>query len=138
MMGMIHLYMNGTEGKQDGTAISEDRTFLSSLSVELNAGDNQVKIVPVAIRTDAGKTVSIATITSDIYDATAGAWTGNTDGMIKFSEAADGANATPELALSDIDDFNTIFYVVFASSPLQSPGVNKNSSIKVSYEAESV
>lgn len=137
-MGMIHLYINGTEGKQDGTAISEERTFLSSLSVELNAGDNQTKIVPVAIRTGAGKTVSLATITTDIYDTTAGAWTGNQDGMIKFSEAAGGANATPELTLPDIDDFNTIFYVVFSSSSLQSPGVNKNSSIKVSYEAESV
>lgn len=135
-MGMIHLYTNGTEGKQDGTAISEDRTFLSSLSVELNAGDNQTKIVPVAIRTDAGKTVSLATITTDIYDTTAAAWTGNQDGMIKFSETADGANASPELALPDIDDFNTIFYIVFASSSLQSPGVNKNSSIKVSYTAE--
>lgn len=137
-MGMLHLYMNGTEGKQDGTAISENRTFLSSLQVELNAGDNQTKIVPVAIRTDAGKTVSTATITTDIYDDTAKAWTGSQDGMIKFAEVADGANAEPELALSDIDDFNTIFYVVFSSSSLQSPGVNKNSSIKVTYEAEGV
>lgn len=137
-MGMIHLYINGTEGQQDGTAISEDRTFLSSLSVELNAGDNQTKIIPVAIRTDTGKQVSFATITTDIYGTTAQAWSGNQDGMIKFSETADGANATPELALSDIDDFNTIFYIVFSSSSLQSPGVNKNSSIKVSYEAEGV
>lgn len=137
-MGTLHLYMNGTEGKQDGTAISENRTFLSSLQVELNAGDNQTKIVPVAIRTDAGKIVSTATITTDIYDDTAKAWTGNQDGMIKFAEVADGANAEPELALSDIDDFNTIFYVVFSSSSLQSPGVNKNSSIKVTYEAEGV
>lgn len=137
-MGMIHLYMNGTEGKQDGTEISENRTFLSSLTVELNAGDNQSKTVPVAIRTDAGKTVSLATITTDIYDTTAAAWTGNQDGMIKFSETADGANAAPELTLTDITENNKIFYIVFASSSLQSPGVNKNSSIKVSYEAESV
>lgn len=137
-MGMIHLYMNGTEGKQDGTAISEDRTFLASLSVELNAGNNQTKIVPVAIRTDAGKTVSMATITTDIYDDTVLAWTGNADGMIGFSEAADGSDAASEIALTNITENNKIFYVVFASSSLQSPGVNKNSSIKVTYEAESV
>lgn len=137
-MGMIHLYMNGTEGKQDGMAISENRTFLSSLAVELNAGNNQTKIVPVAIRTDAGKTVSMATITTDIYDDTAQAWTGNSDGMIGFSETVDGSDAAPEIALTNITENNKIFYVVFASSSLQSPGVNKNSSIKVTYEAESV
>ena len=137
-MGMLHLYMNGTEGKQDGTAISEDRTFLASLSVELNAGNNQTKIVPVAIRTDAGKAVSMATITTDIYDDTAKAWTGNADGMIGFSETADGSDAAPEIALTNITENNKIFYVVFSSSSLQSPGVNKNSSIKVNYEAESV
>ena len=137
-MGMLHLYMNGTEGKKDGTVISENRTFLASLAVELNAGDNQTKIVPVAIRTDAGKIISIATITTDIYDDTAKAWTGNADGMIGFSEAADGSDAAPEIALTNITENNKIFYVVFASSSLQSPGVNKNSSIKVTYEAESV
>lgn len=137
-MSQLHLYTGATAGGTDGTEISDNRSFLTPIDVTVNAGESESKTIAVAIRSDTGIKCTNVSITTDIYDSANNAWTGNKDSMVMFSLAESGAGASNVLKLDAVTDTNTIIYVVISTNSLQSPGINKNTSIRVNYTAESV
>ena len=137
-MAQIHLYAGATAGATDGTEISSNRTFLNAIETTINAGESETKIIPIAIRCDSVYAGTDVTITTDVFNETANAWSGNTDTMVAFSLAETGLNATDVLEIGNVSDVNKIFYVVISSSNLQAPSINKNTGIKVNYTVESV
>lgn len=88
-----HLYMNNpTAGKNDGTQISEDRTFLSPLSVVLDASKNESKVIKCAVRCETGyETVGNLTITPVYWNGTTYETTGGN--IDKYKVALDPSTA---------------------------------------------
>ena len=137
-MAQLHLYTNASAGLKDGTEVSDSRTFLTPVDVTVNAGSNETKIVAVGLRANENIKCTDVTITTDIYDENTNSYTGNTDSMINFSLAETGLDASEVLQLDTVTDTNTIIYIVISTSSLQNPGVNKNTSVRINYTAESV
>lgn len=134
-MALIGLYTGATEGLQDGTLISNGRTFLTPVEVTINAGKNEQKIIPLGIRGEAGYTFTDVLITTNVYSEDAGSWTGNSDSTISFSTSSTGEEAESDLIIESVSTTNSIIYMVISSSSLQSPEINKLTSIEINYTA---
>ena len=134
-MALIGLYTGATEGAMDGTLISNGRTFLTPVDITINAGENEQKIIPLGIRCESGYTFSDVSITTNVYSEDAGSWTGVSDGTISFSNSSTGEEAESALDIESISTTNTIIYMVVSSSNLQTPAINKLTSIEINYTA---
>lgn len=122
---------NPTVGKTDGTAISSG-TYRSSIAVELNALENEEKIIKLAIRTDTdyktvGNTKLYFQYTTDSLA------TERSFDYLKFSRQSNGSSATNTLQISDeINSTNTIFYLVVSSRRSDSVGKDRSIQLVVS------
>ena len=134
-MALIGLYTGATEGAMDGTLISNGRTFLTPVDVTINAGEDEQKIIPLGIRCESGYTFSDVSITTNVYSEGTGSWTGVPDGTISFSNSSTGEEAESALDIESISTTNTIIYMVVSSSNLQTPAINKLTSIEINYTA---
>lgn len=142
MSEYISLYMNNpTGGGTDGTAVSENMSQTSPISVVLNATDNESKAVKVALRCKEGYKTSGNTTVSFAY------WNGSeylaSGGNIAKWQIAKDDNFTAETALSDgewkdsleIDDVisakNYCFWLLTAAASDEAPHTDKTVSIHI-------
>lgn len=117
----INVYQgNPTEGGTDGTAVSTADNFDAPLNFDLDAENNEVKTLKLAIRTEPGYKVTNCTITdlNDIND------------RIKVCKTEDG-EFTDSIVFDEITDVNTIFYIKASSTSTEPPQTDK--SIKLRY-----
>lgn len=132
-MANINIYTNGTAGSTDGTKVSVDRSFLSAITANINAGSSETAIIPLAIRCDDGYNAAGVTITTDMYDEESAAFTGVSNSMMLFSKNSDGSDASQSLRLGNIANVNVLVYLVITSSDVQTPGQDNNTAVKLTY-----
>ena len=66
MENFINIYQdNPTAGAQDGTKVSTGGTFESPISFNLNAEENEVAVITLAVRTEAGYKTKGTTVIAD-------------------------------------------------------------------------
>ena len=117
----INVYQgNPTEGGTDGTVVSTADNFDAPLNFDLDAENNEVKTLKLAIRTEPGYKVTNCTITdlNDIND------------RITVCKTEDG-EFTNSIVFDEITDVNTIFYIKASSTSTEPPQTDK--SIKLRY-----
>lgn len=120
----INIYMgNPTAGGTDGTAVSTGGLMTAPIAVTLEASQNEVKVVPLAIRTEQGYTTTGTVTISDNND---------TNDRLKFCWTPDGTFADSITTAGAISSVNTLFYAQFTSSSLDTPVVDTSFSGKVS------
>lgn len=117
----INLYQgNPTAGGTDGTVVSTGDDFSSPINFDLNAEENESKVVPLALRTEAGYKVTDCTVT-DYNDS---------NNKITFCLTQDG-EFTDSITIPEITDANVIFYIKATSSDDEPSQTDK--SIKIRY-----
>ena len=117
----INVYQgNPTEGEKDGIVVSTADTFDAPINFDLNAEENEFKVIKLAIRTETGYKVTNCTITdlNDTYD------------RIKVCKTEDG-EFTDSIVFDEITDVNTIFYIKASSSDTEPPQTDNG--IKLRY-----
>ena len=117
----INLYQgNPTAGGTDGTVVSTGNDFSSPINFDLDAEQNETKIVPLALRTETGYKVTDCTVT-DYND---------TNNKITFCLTQDGTYSE-SITIPEITDTNVVFYVKAISSDDEPAQTDKN--IKIRY-----
>lgn len=117
----INVYQgNPTEGGTDGTAISTDGAQTAPLVVSLDASQNEVKKIKLAIRCESGYTTQGDTVIQD-YNDTNDRW--------KFSLTENGTYADSITISSAIGTSNVIFWAQASSSSDESP--SRDTSVKL-------
>lgn len=121
MANQLHIYYgNPTAGRMDGTEASSG-TELSPIAVTLDASKAEEKAVKCAVRCDTGYYIEGNTAISFVGTNTA-KWKVAADD--NYADAADAlANATwlDTIALANVADTNTIFWVKAMSSMDENP-----------------
>ena len=121
MASQLHIYFgNVTAGMRDGTEASSG-TELSPISVTLDASQSEAKAVKCAVRCDTGYYIEGNTTITKI-GANAAKWKVAVDDSYADAAAA-LANATwlDTIALANVVDVNTIFWVKATSDSTESP-----------------
>lgn len=117
----INIY-NGdvTPGGTDGTPVSYDASFSNPIETTLDASQNEVKVLPLAIRTGVGyKAINV--VISDLNDSNDRIQLGKTSSIFSNSISFDEINST-----------NTIFYIRFVSVDTEKPQTDVSIQLKVS------
>ena len=133
MANLIGLYTGGTTGAKDGNAVSTDRIFSAPVECDINVGESETVIIPIALRAEEGKSASNVTISTDTWDESANTWSGSSNSMVSFSSSSDGGSSVESLKIASVTDSNTVIYMVVTSSDLQEPGIDKNTAITLNY-----
>ena len=121
MANQLHIYYgNPTSGSTDGTEASSG-TELSPIAVTLDASQAEAKAVKCAVRCDTGYYIEGNTTISFVGTNTA-KWKVAEDNNYADA-AADLSNATwlDTIALANVADTNTIFWVKAMSSTDENP-----------------
>lgn len=117
----INVYQgNPTAGGTDGTVVSTGDDFSSPINFDLNAEENESKVVPLALRTEAGYKVTDCTVT-DYNDR---------NNKITFCLTQDG-EFTDSIIIPEITDTNVVFYIKATSSDDEPTQTDQN--IKIRY-----
>ena len=121
---MVNIYQGSvTAGGTDGTKVSTGGTFTAPVDVELDASQNESKIIPLAIRANTGyKTTGTVTI-GDLND---------TNDRWKFSWTQDGTFGDSITTEDTITDVNTLFYAKASSVSTEVPTSDSAVSARVS------
>lgn len=120
---LVNVYQgNVTAGGTNGTKVSTDGSQTAPVEVELDAQQNESKIVKLAIRADSGyKTTGTTTIQdqNDTNDRWKLCWTQNGT----FSDSISTTNA--------ITATNTLFYAKASSASTENPSTDTTPSFRV-------
>ena len=110
MAELLHIYMNNpTEGSKDGTEVSSG-TELAPISVLLDAGKGEQKAVKCAVRCESGFHID-GVLTIKFVGDHADKWKAATDNKYTAETALESAEWKDSIALSNVADKNTIFWV---------------------------
>ena len=120
MAELLHIYMNNpTAGSTDGTEVSSG-TELAPISVLLDAGKGEQKAVKCAVRCESGFHIDGALTIKFVGDH-ADKWKVAMDNKYTAQTALESADWKDSIALSDVADKNTIFWVKALSSADEQP-----------------
>ena len=112
----INIYKdNPTAGGTDGTAVSMGDSYASAILIQLNAEINEIKTIPLAIRTESGYLARNVTI-SDLNDS---------EDRFKLCKTEDGDFAD-EITFEEITSTNTIFYLKASSVNTEQPQTDRS------------
>ena len=112
----INIYKdNPTAGGTDGTAASMGDSYASAILIQLNAEQNESKIIPLAIRTESGYHARNVTI-SDLNDA---------DDRFKLCKTEDG-DYSDSIVFDEITTTNTLFYLKASSVNTEPPQTDRS------------
>ena len=120
MAELLHIYMNNpTHGSTDGTEVSSG-TELAPISVLLDAGKGEQKAVKCAVRCESGFHID-GVLTIKFVGDHADKWKAATDNKYTAETALESADWKDRIALSDVGDTNTVFWVKALSSADETP-----------------
>ena len=120
MAELLHIYMNNpTEGGKDGTEVSSG-TELAPISVLLDAGKGEQKVVKCAVRCESGFHID-GTLTVKFVGDHADKWKAAADNGYTVDTALESADWKDSIALSNVGDTNVIFWVKALSSADENP-----------------
>ena len=120
MAELLHIYMNNpTAGSTDGTEVSSG-TELAPISVLLDAGKGEQKAVKCAVRCESGFHID-GTLTVKFVGDHADRWKVASNNGYTVDTALESADWKDSIALSDVGDKNTIFWVKALSSADEPP-----------------
>ena len=120
MAELLHIYMNNpTAESTDGTEVSSG-TELAPISVLLDAGKGEQKAVKCAVRCESGFHID-GTLTVKFVGDHADKWKAATDNKYTAETALESADWKDRIALSDVGDTNTVFWVKALSSADEAP-----------------
>ena len=120
MAELLHIYMNNpTAGSTDGTEVSSG-TELAPISVLLDAGKGEQKAVKCAVRCESGFHID-GTLTVKFVGDHADRWKVASNNGYTVDTALESADWKDRIALSDVGDTNTVFWVKALSSADEAP-----------------
>lgn len=121
---LVNIYQGSvTAGGTDGTKVSTDGTYTAPIDVELDASQNESKIIPLAVRADSGYKTTGTTTIQDL---------GDTNDRWKLSWTAGGSFADTISTDNAITAVNTLFYAKASSADTELPKTDRSASLKVS------
>lgn len=116
MENFINIYQGDvTEGAQDGTKVSSG-TFEAPIKFNLNAEQNEIAVIKLAVRTEVGYKTKGTAIISDRDDA---------DDHLKLCKTEDGEFTDSISFDEEIRDANVIFYAKAISRDSEYPTVDR-------------
>ena len=122
-MALINIYQGAvTAGATNGSQVSLDNTFTAPISVDLDASQNESKIITLAVRTNTGYTTSGTTTITDLND---------TNDRWKFSWTQNGTFADTITTADAITATNTLFYAQVSSDDSELPATDRSVNISV-------
>ena len=120
MAERLHIYMNNpTEGGKDGTEVSSG-TELAPISVLLDAGKGEEKAVKCAVRCESGFHID-GELTIKFVGDHAGRWKVASNNGYTVDTALESADWKDSIAISNVADKNTIFWVKALSTTDEAP-----------------
>ena len=120
MAELLHIYMNNpTAGSTDGTEVSSG-TELAPISVLLDAGKGEQKAVKCAVRCESGFHID-GTLTVKFVGDHADRWKVASNNGYTVNTALESADWKDSIALSNVADKNTIFWVKALSTADEAP-----------------
>mgnify|MGYP001013971009 FL=1 len=120
MAELLHIYMNNpTAESTDGTEVSSG-TELAPISVLLDAGKGEQKAVKCAVRCESGFHID-GTLTVKFVGDHADKWKVAMDNKYTAQTALESADWKDSIALSNVADKNTIFWVKALSTADEAP-----------------
>lgn len=120
MAELLHIYMNNpTAGSTDGTEVSSG-TELAPISVLLDAGKGEQKAVKCAVRCESGFHID-GTLTVKFVGDHADRWKVASNNGYTVDTALESADWKDSIALSNVADKNTIFWVKALSTADEAP-----------------
>ena len=120
MAELLHIYMNNpTAGSTDGTEVSSG-TELAPISVLLDAGKGEQKAVKCAVRCESGFHID-GTLTVKFVGDHADKWKVASNNGYTVDTALESADWKDSIALSNVADKNTIFWVKALSTADEAP-----------------
>ena len=120
MAELLHIYMNNpTAGSTDGTEVSSG-TELAPISVLLDAGKGEQKAVKCAVRCESGFHID-GTLTVKFVGDHADKWKVASNNGYTGDTALESADWKDSIALSNVADKNTIFWVKALSTADEAP-----------------
>ena len=120
MAELLHIYMNNpTAGSTDGTEVSSG-TELAPISVLLDAGKGEQKAVKCAVRCESGFHID-GTLTVKFVGEHADRWKVASNNGYTVDTALESADWKDSIALSNVADKNTIFWVKALSTADEAP-----------------
>lgn len=120
MAELLHIYMNNpTAGSTDGTEVSSG-TELAPISVLLDAGKGEQKAVKCAVRCESGFHID-GVLTVKFVGDHADRWKVASNNGYTVDTALESADWKDSIALSNVADKNTIFWVKALSTADEAP-----------------
>lgn len=120
MAELLHIYMNNpTAGSTDGTEVSSG-TELAPISVLLDAGKGEQKAVKCAVRCESGFRID-GVLTVKFVGEHADKWKAAINNGYTVNTALESADWKDSIALSNVADKNTIFWVKALSTADEAP-----------------
>lgn len=131
MAEKLHIYTNNpTEGSKDGTEVSSG-TELAPISVLLDAGKSEEKVVKCAVHCESGFRID-GELTIKFVGDHADKWKVAMDHNYTTDTVLTAADWKDEIALSGVGTVNVIFWVKATSSSDEQP----QSDVSVDLQAE--
>ena len=120
MAELLHIYMNNpTAGSTDGPEVSSG-TELAPISVLLDAGKGEQKAVKCAVRCESGFRID-GVLTVKFVGEHADKWKAAINNGYTVNTALESADWKDSIALSNVADKNTIFWVKALSTADEAP-----------------
>lgn len=120
---LVNIYQgNVTAGGTDGTKVSTDGTYTAPVDVELDASQNESKIIPLAVRANSGyKTTGTVTISDQ----------GDTNDRWKLCWTQNGTFTDSITTDDEITAVNKLFYAKASSASTELPATDRTASLRV-------
>ena len=120
MAELLHIYMNNpTEGGKDGTEVSSG-TELAPISVLLDAGKGEQKVVKCAVRCESGFHIDGALTVKFVGDH-ADKWKVASNNGYTVETALESTEWKDVISLQNVRDTNTVFWVKAISTADEKP-----------------
>ena len=120
---LVNIYQGAvTAGGTNGTKVSTDGTFTAPVDVELDASQNESKIIPLAIRADSGYKTTGTTVIKD---------EGDTNDHWKLCWTQNGTFADSISTADAITATNTLFYAKASSADTEMPSTDRSAKFRV-------
>ena len=120
MAELLHIYMNNpTEGGKDGTEVSSG-TELAPISVLLDAGKGEQKVVKCAVRCESGFHID-GELTIKFIGDHADKWKVASNNGYTAETALESAEWEDVISLQNVRDTNTVFWVKALSTTDEPP-----------------